>query len=47
MKFAFTATRWGVWPAGRLCEALGISRADFYVWRTRPRVSGRGPTSSG
>ena len=47
MKFAFTATRRGVWPAGWLCEALGISRAGFYVWRTQPQVSGRGPTSSG
>lgn len=47
MKFAFIATRRGIWLTGWLCETLGISRAGFYVWRTRPRVSGRGPTSSG
>ena len=46
MEFAFITTRQGIWLAGWLCEAHGISRAGFYVWRTRPRVSGRGPTSS-
>ena len=46
IKFAFIATGRGIWLAGWLCEAHGISRAGFYVWRTRPRVSGRGPTSS-
>lgn len=46
IKFAFIATGLGIWLAGWLCEAHGISRAGFYVWRTRPRVSGRGPTSS-
>ncbi len=35
MKFAFIATHRGVWPTGWLCEALGVSRAGFYAWRTR------------
>ena len=25
------------WPAGWLCEALGVSRGGFYAWLTRPR----------
>ena len=35
MKFAFIATHRGIWPAGWLCEALGVSHAGFYAWRTR------------
>ena len=35
MTFAFIATHRGIWPAGWLCEALGVSRAGFYAWRTR------------
>ena len=35
MKFAFIATHRGIWPAEWLCEALGVSRAGFYAWRTR------------
>ncbi|MDE3051109.1 MAG: transposase, partial [Nitrospirota bacterium] len=35
MKFAFIATHRGIWPTGWLCEALGVSRAGFYAWRTR------------
>ena len=35
MKFAFIATHRGMWPAGWLCEALGVSRAGFYAWRSR------------
>lgn len=35
MKFAFIATHRGMWPAGWLCEALGVSRAGWYAWRTR------------
>jgi hypothetical protein len=26
-----------IWPAGWLCEALGVSRGEFYAWLTRPR----------
>ena len=35
MKFAFIATHRGIWPVGWVCEALGVSRAGFYAWRTR------------
>jgi putative transposase len=35
MTFAFIATHRGMWPAGWLCEAFGVSRAGFYTWRTR------------
>lgn len=35
MTFAVIATHRGLWPAGWLCEALGVSRAGFYAWRTR------------
>src|SRR5262245_3655075 len=37
MKFGFIAKHRGVWPAGWLCEALGVSRGGFYAWLTRPR----------
>ena len=37
MKFGFVAKRRGIWPAGWLCEALGVSRGGFYAWLTRPR----------
>jgi len=35
VKFAFIATHRGIWPTEWLCEALGVSRAGFYAWRTR------------
>ena len=37
MKFGFIAKHRGIWPAGWLCEALGVSRGGFYAWLTRPR----------
>jgi transposase InsO family protein len=36
VTFAFIAKHRGVWPAGWLCEALGVSCAGFSAWRTRP-----------
>jgi hypothetical protein len=37
MQFGFIAKHRGIWPAGWLCEALGVSRGAFYAWLTRPR----------
>ena len=37
MKFFFIAKHRGIWPAGWLCGALGVSRGGFYAWLTRPR----------
>ena len=37
MKFGFVAKHRGNWPAGWLCEALGVSRAGFDAWLARPR----------
>ena len=37
MKFGFIAKHRGIWPAGWLCGALGVSRGGFYGWLTRPR----------
>ena len=42
MKLAFVAKQRGIWPAGWLCEALGVSRGGFYAWLTRPRAQRRG-----
>ena len=36
MKFSFIAKHRVIWPAGWLCEALGVSRGGFYAWLTRP-----------
>lgn len=36
MKFAFIAQHREIWPAGWLCEALGVARGGFYAWLTRP-----------
>ena len=36
MRFAFIAKHRGIWPAGWLCGALGVSRGGFYAWLTRP-----------
>ena len=37
MKFGFIVKHRGIWPAGWLCEALGVSRGGFYAWLIRPR----------
>jgi len=37
VKFSFVAKHRVIWPAGWLCEALGVSRGGFYAWLTRPR----------
>jgi len=37
VKFGFIAKHRGIWPAGWLCEALGVSRGGFYAWLTRSR----------
>jgi hypothetical protein len=37
MKFSFIAKHRGIWPAGWMCGALGVSRGGFYGWLTRPR----------
>jgi len=36
VKFGFIAKHRGIWPAGWLCGALGVSRGGFYAWLTRP-----------
>jgi putative transposase len=36
VKFAFIAKHRGIWPAGWLCGALGVSRGGFYAWLGRP-----------
>ena len=35
MKFGFVARHRGAWPAGMMCEALGVSRSGFYGWLGR------------
>jgi putative transposase len=36
VKFAFIAKHRGLWPAGWMCGALGVSRGGFYASLTRP-----------
>jgi len=36
VKLAFIAKHRGIWPAGWMCGALGVSRGGFYAWLTRP-----------
>ena len=40
MKFAFIAKHRGIWPAGWMCGALGVSRGGFYAWLIRPPSHG-------
>jgi hypothetical protein len=35
MRFGFIARHRSVWPVGRLCQALGVSRTGFYAWLKR------------
>ena len=37
MKFGFIARHRGIWAVDWMCGALGVSRAGFYAWLTRPR----------
>ena len=37
MKFDFVAKHRVAWPAGLICEALGVSRSGFYAWVSRLR----------
>ena len=36
MKCGFIVKHRRIWPAAWLCEALGVSRSEFYAWLTRP-----------
>ena len=36
MKFAFIAAEKATCPVRVLCRTLGVSRAGFYAWHTRP-----------
>ena len=37
MKFGFVAKYRAAWPAGLICETLGLSRSGFYAWLVRPQ----------
>jgi transposase InsO family protein len=36
VKFAFIAAEKATYPVRGLCQTLGVSRAGFYAWHTRP-----------
>jgi len=36
VRFAFIQTKKAAFGVGKLCRALGVSRAGFYAWQHRP-----------
>ena len=36
MRFAFIAKHRGIWQVRQMCGILGVSRAGFYEWLSRP-----------
>jgi len=36
VKFAFIAKHRGIWETRQMCATLGVSRAGFYEWLSRP-----------
>jgi transposase InsO family protein len=41
VKFAFVAAEKATYPVRVLCQTLGVSRAGFYAWHTRPPAARR------